>query len=340
MTIDLRSDTVTRPTPAMREAIARAEVGDDVYGEDPSVAALEARVAALTGKARALFVSSGTMANQLALLAHCRRGDDVFVSEGAHCAWYESGAAAALAGVQCVTVGQGALFSPEALVAAVKPTAYYTPRARLVALENTHNRGGGRVLDQAQVEAVAETARGLGLALHLDGARLFNAAVASGARVATLAAPFDTVSVCLSKGLGAPVGSLLCGPEALITEAHRYRKMLGGGMRQSGLLAAAGSFALEHHVARLAVDHAHARELAAGLGALAGLTVETPETNIVMVDLPAPTASQVVERAKEQGVLISAFGPARLRLVTHLDVDAAGVAQALGVLRAVLGARP
>ena len=238
--IDLRSDTVTKPTAAMRRAMHDADVGDDVYGEDPTALALEARVAAMLGKEAARFVPSGTMANQIALLVHCRPGDEVITSEGAHCAFYESGAGAAWAGVQFVTAGAGVIFSPEALDAAAKPDAYWCPRTRLLTLENTHNRGGGKVLPQDRVEALCAHARARGYATHLDGARLFNASVASGRSVGELAAPFDTVSVCLSKGLGAPVGSLLAGTREHVRAATRLRKMLGGGMRQVGVLAAAG----------------------------------------------------------------------------------------------------
>jgi threonine aldolase len=330
--IDLRSDTVTRPTLAMRHAMLDAAVGDDVYGEDPTVIALQNRVAALLGKEAALFVTSGTMANQLALLVHCRPGDEVIVSEGAHCLWYESGAAAALAGVQLVEAASGMCVSAEALEAAVRPSAYYFPRTRLVAWENTHNRGGGAVLPQADVVAAADRARALGLARHLDGARLCNAAVASGLSLDTLAAPFDTVSLCLSKGLGAPVGSLLAGPRDLIAEAHRLRKRLGGGMRQVGMLAAAGLYALDHHVARLADDHDNAKALAHRLAASSRFRVATPDTNIVMIDLDGPWADRLVAAAQTRGVRVSSFGPARVRAVTHLDVSREDVRQAADVL--------
>jgi len=329
--IDLRSDTVTRPTLAMRHAMFEAAVGDDVYGEDPTVCALQERVADLLGKESALFVMSGTLANQLAILVQARPGDEVIVPEGAHCLWYESGAAAALAGVQLVVAGEGVQYSPEALEAAVKPTAYFYPRTRLATFENTHNRGGGRVLDHAAVVATADRARALGLGLHLDGARLCNAAVATGLSLRTLAAPFDTVSLCLSKGLGAPVGSLLAGPKALITEAHRLRKRLGGGLRQIGMLAAAGLHALDHHVARLADDHEHAQLFAHRVAAEPRLRVETPQTNIVMINLDTPSAERFVAAADKRGVKASVFGPARVRVVTHLDVTREEVRQAAEV---------
>ena len=336
--IDLRSDTVTKPTAAMRRAMHDAEVGDDVYGEDPTVLTLEGRVAELLGKEAARFVPSGTMANQIALLVHCRPGDEVITSEGAHCAFYESGAGAAWAGVQFVTAGAGVIFSPEDLDAAAKPDAYWCPRTRLLTLENTHNRGGGKVLPQDRVAALCAHARARGYATHLDGARLFNASVASGRTVAELAAPFDTVSVCLSKGLGAPVGSLLAGTREHVRAATRLRKMLGGGMRQVGVLAAAGLHALDHHVARLADDHAHAKLLADCVRAAPGVTVEAPDTNIVMIDLPAgTTADAVVTAAAARGVKLSAFGPRRLRAVTHLDVTAEDARRAGEVLAATLG---
>lgn len=333
--IDLRSDTVTRPTSAMREAMARAEVGDDVYGEDPSVARLEAEVAELLGKEAALFVPSGTMGNQLALLCHTERGDEVYAAEGSHCIWYESGAAAAWSGVQLVEVGRGGLFDVAELERAIKPSAYYMPRPRLLVVENTHNRGGGRVWPSARLEAVCELARRRGLGLHLDGARLWNASVASGESVAALARGFDTVSVCFSKGLGAPVGSALVGPRTLMEKAHRLRKMLGGGMRQVGVLAAAASHAIAHHRSLLALDHANARALASALVGLTGVSVPEPETNIVMIDLPVD-AEPVVARAAERGLRLSAFGPRRLRAVTHLDVDADAIARAASILRALL----
>lgn len=335
MPIDLRSDTVTQPTAAMRRAMAEAAVGDDVYAEDPSARALEERVAALLGKEAGLFVPSGTMGNQIAIACHTERGDEVYAGEGSHCIWYESGAAGAWSGVQLVEVGRGGLFSAGELEAALKPRAYYCPNPRLVVLENTHNRGGGRVFPQADVLAVASAARAHGLALHLDGARLWNAAVASGRSERELCEPFDTVSVCFSKGLGAPVGSLLAGARARIEKARRLRKMLGGGMRQIGVLTAACSHALEHHRTRLAEDHRNAATFAELARRVPGVTVEPPETNIVMVDLDrdaAPVAAALAAR----GVLVSPFGPRRLRAVTHLDVSAAQVAEAASVLGSVL----
>ncbi len=327
--IDLRSDTVTRPTAAMREAMARAEVGDDVYGEDPTAIRLEAEVAAILGKEAGLFVPSGTMGNQLSILGHCRAGDEVVVGEGSHSVWYESGAGAALAGVQFALAGRGGLFDAAELALAIKPPQHWYPRTSLVAIEDTHNRAGGRVWPLEQLRAVAALARERGLALHLDGARLWNACVASGTEPAERAAPFDSVTVCLSKGLGAPVGSVLCGTRSFIDGARRHRKMLGGGMRQVGVLAAAGLYALAHHRARLAEDHHNARAFAEAFG------VSSVETNIVNVDLSVD-AERVCARARELGLLIGASGPQRIRAVTHLDVDRAAVLRAAEILRAAV----
>lgn len=336
--IDLRSDTVTRPTKAMRQAIADADVGDDVYGEDPTARLLEAEIAELTGKEAALFVASGTLGNQLALLVHCQAGDEVVIGEGAHCAFYESGAAAVLARVQMATAGSGGLFTADQLRQVVKPPDYYYPRTSLVCLENTHNRAGGRIFPQADVVAVAAAAREFGLAVHLDGARLWNAHVATGLSMRELLAPVDTASLCFSKGLGAPVGSVLVGKAEHIRRAHRFRKMLGAGMRQIGLLAAGARHALHHHVARLAEDHDHARAFADRVAEVSSgiLTVDrsSVQTNIVNVDVSpqAAPAAVFVERAKAAGVLISATGPRRLRVVFHLDVSAADGTHAAEVL--------
>ena len=332
--IDLRSDTVTQPTPAMRAAMAGAEVGDDVYGEDPTVTRLEVRVAELLGKERALFVPSGTMSNQLALLCHTRRGEEVLVGERAHLLSDESGAAAAWSGVQMRTVGRGGLFTAEELEGALEEPELHRAPQRLVALENPHNRAGGQLFQAAEVARITALARARGLLLHLDGARLWNAAVASGRSVAELAAPFDSVSVCFSKGLGAPVGSALCGSAATILAARRYRKMLGGGLRQAGILAAAALYALEHHRERLAEDHAAARRIAAALAGLApGVRVLDGETNQVNVDTPGVPASRVVVAARQRGVLVGAMGPNRTRAMTHLDVSPADAERAAAALR-------
>ena len=325
--IDLRSDTVTRPTPGMREAMAKAEVGDDVHGEDPSVNRLQERVAGVLGKEAALFFPSGTMANQAALRVHTRPGDVVIASRDAHILKYEAGAASALSGLQIKTIGREGAFSPEEVRAALHPGDVHFAPTTLLAVENTHNAAGGRVLRPEPIEALAHAARAAGLALHCDGARLWNAAIALELPPAVLAAPFDTVSVCLSKGLGAPVGSLVAGSREGIVRLRRIRKMLGGGMRQAGVLAAAGLFALDHQLARLAEDHANARRLARGLGEM-GFEVEgTPETNIVMFRVADDAAFQ--SRARERGVLVGRADPGRLRAVTHLDVTAADVETAL-----------
>ncbi len=321
--IDLRSDTVTKPTGPMREAMARAEVGDDVYGEDPTVRILEETVASLLGKEAALFVPSGTMGNQLAVMTHTRRGDEVVCGEGAHLCWYESGAGAALSGVQFTAAGRGGLFTVAEMEAAVKPRAYYYPRTSLVTIENTHNRAGGRIFPREDVAAIARRARELELGLHLDGARLWNASAATGVPLAQLAGPFDTVSLCFSKGLGAPVGSALAGSKAQIGEAHRLRKMLGAGMRQVGVLAAAALYALGNHRSRLVDDHEHAKLFARELRKLVENTrssVQDPETNIVNIDVAEGAAPQVAAAAKENGVLVGAISPHRLRAVFHLEI--------------------
>ncbi len=332
--IDLRSDTVTKPSPEMRRAMADAEVGDDVYGEDPTAHKLEARVAELLGKEAALFVPSGTMANQLALLLHCRAGDAVLVGEGTHCMVYETGAAAAWARVQFSIVGKGGLFSADEMEAAVDPLADYLPRSRLVVLENTHNRGGGRVFPQAEVERIATRAHARGLFVHLDGARLWNAAAASGVALHTLAAHADTVSVCFSKGLGAPVGSALVGSRAHIVEARRFRKMLGGGMRQVGVLCAAALIALDQRE-RLHEDHALAQHLAKGLARDAGWSIDLSrvETNIVNITVADGGAPALSAKLRQAGLLVNAMDASTLRAVTHRDVSRADIDRALLVCR-------
>ena len=330
MTVDLRSDTVTRPTPAMRAAIAAAAVGDDVFGDDPTVNALQERIAALTGKPAALFVSSGTQGNLCAMLSHCQRGDEVLVGQLAHLYRYEAGGAAVLGSIQPQPIAQqddGTLALAD-VEAAIKPDDEHFARTRLLCLENTWN---GKVLAQPYLEAATGLARRHGLATHLDGARLFNAAVASGLSVAEIARPFDSVSVCFSKGLGAPVGSALCGSPELIARARRHRKMLGGGMRQVGLLAAGAMFALDHHVDRLADDHVNARRLADGLSAIPGITVVAPQTNIVFASVEGGRGSALLEHLERRGVL--ATGLIGLRFVTHLDVDAADVDRAVAAVR-------
>ena len=323
--IDLRSDTITKPTAAMREAMAAAAVGDDQYGEDPTANALQARVASLLGKEAALWLPSGTMANQVALRVLTRPGDDVVVSRESHAVWHETGAGAANAGVQFTEIGTRGTFTAAEFVAACKPRGHVIyPPTTLVEVENTHNRAGGVIFPQDEVGRICAGARERGLASFLDGARLWNAAVASGRKPAELAAPFDLVAVALSKGLGAPGGSLLAGPRELIERAVRYRRMSGGAMRQVGIFAAAGLHALERHMGRLAEDHANARLIAERLGESRRIAIDlaTAQTNILVFSVAegAPDAATVVARAKERGLLIFAFGPRTLRAVTHLDV--------------------
>jgi threonine aldolase len=338
--IDFRSDTVTRPTPAMRRAMAEAEVGDDVYGEDPTVRRLEERVAERLGLEAAVFVPSGTQANQIAIGVHCRSGDEVLTEAGSHILHYEGGAVAALWGVQPNALpGERGLLRPEQVVARGGVKDIHGPTTRLLSLENTHNRGGGTVWPVERFRAVVEAGRKAGLAVHLDGARLFNAAVAAGVPASAWASLTDTTSVCFSKGLGAPVGSALAGSRAHIAEARRLRKRLGGGMRQVGILAAAALHALEHHVERLAEDHAHARRLAAGLAEMAGVAVSAAqvETNMVFAEFPLP-AGEMVARLAAEGVLTNPAGssPRALRLVCHLDVSAGDIDEALARIRRVL----
>ena len=328
--IDLRSDTVTQPTPAMRAAMTAAPVGDDVYGEDPTVRALEQRLAAELGFERGLFLPSGTQANLAALLAHCQRGDEYLVGMEAHTYKYEGGGAAVLGSIQPQPIPNAAdgTLPLDILEKSVKPDDPHFARTRLLALENTWH---GRVLPQEYVIRAAEWARGRGLAVHLDGARFFNAVVASGSTPRELAAPFDSVSVCLSKGLGAPVGSVLVGSATLIAAATRWRKMLGGGMRQSGILAAAGLHALDHHIDRLAEDHARAERLAAGLRGIDSITVQGRFTNMVFIDVPGEHLRALDTHLREAGVRASIGYLPSVRLVTHLDVDDAAVDRAVEV---------
>jgi threonine aldolase len=344
--IDLRSDTVTLPSVPMRQAMAEAEVGDDQYGEDPSVNRLQEEVAALLGTEAALFLPSGTMANQVALRTLTRPGDDVLVPTEAHVVLHETGAAAANSGVQLSAIGSGGIYDADDVAAAIKPPGhiFYPPTTLLVA-ENTHNRAGGVVFPADALRAALAIAREHGLHAYLDGARLLNASVASGSPAAELAAGFDLVSLSLSKGLGAPAGSMLAGSREVIGLAHRYRRMAGGAMRQAGILAAAGSYALAHNVERLAEDHANASLLADEL--LRGDDIEidlaTVQTNIIVFTLVdrrgVPDASTFVERCRERGVLLNAFGPRTVRAVTHLDVTADQVRAAAKVMRAVADGR-
>lgn len=338
---DLRSDTVTQPTPGMRAAMAAAPLGDDVFGDDPSVNALQDQIAAMLGFEAALFVPTGTQSNLCGILSHCQRGDEYIVGQMQHCYRWEGGGAAVFGSVQPQPLNHqsdGTLALAD-IEAAVKPDDPHFARSRLLALENTL---GGKLLPMAYIEQATQLAQRLGLARHLDGARLFNAAVAQAAATGAdprsearrIAQCFDSVSVCFSKGLGAPVGSALCGSRDYIARARRIRKMAGGAMRQSGMLAAAASYALAHQVERLADDHALARRLAEGLSGIEGLQVEAPHTNIVFVDLVGPARERSAELLKHlagQGVL--ATGLYRLRFATHLDVDAAGIDRAIAAIR-------
>jgi threonine aldolase len=340
--IDLRSDTVTRPTAAMRAAMAAAEVGDDQYGEDPSTNRLQARVADMLGKEAALWLPSGTMANKVALRTLTRPGDEVVTSRESHAAWHEAGGAAANAGVQIHEIGQRGVFTADELRAATKPRNFAIfPTTTLVEVENTHNRAGGVVVPQDEVLRICAVARELGLATFLDGARLWNASAASGMALDTLSAPFDLVAVAFSKGLGAPGGSLLAGSKALIAVAHRHRLRMGGAMRQNGIFSAAALHALDHHLSRLPEDHANAYTFAQRLGAGAPVQLDlaTVQTNIVVFHLPATLpldAPALSARAREQGVLVNAFGPRTVRAVTHLDVSRAQCERAADVLVALL----
>lgn len=326
--LDFRSDTVTRPTAAMRDAMATAELGDDVYGEDPCANRLQERAAELLGKEAALFVPSGTMGNQACIRTLTRHGDVMLAGEGAHVLLYEAGGAAALAGLQIQTIGRGGLFEADDVVAAVHPDEQHYAATTLVAVENTHNTAGGRVFPLPAIREIATAAREHGLALHMDGARLWNAVVATGIEAREWAAPFDTVTFCLSKGLGAPVGSVVCASAERIREIHRARKLLGGGMRQIGGLAAAGLHALEHHVKRLADDHANAARLARGFAALDLELVAEPETN--MVFFRVPDVMGFLRETRARALWINPIGPGVFRAVTHLDVDADDVEDALG----------
>lgn len=342
--IDLRSDTVTRPTEAMRAAMASAPVGDDQYGEDPTTNLLQARVAELLGKEAALWLPSGTMANQVALRVLTRPGDEVVASRQSHAAWHEAGGAAANAGVQIHEIGRAGVFSADELLAAIKPRNFpIFPSTTLVEVENTHNRAGGVVVPQAEAERICAVARDHGLATFLDGARLWNASIASGLSPAALAAPFDVVAVAFSKGLGAPGGSMLAGTRTVIHAADRHRRRLGGAMRQTGIYAAAALHGLDHHRTRLADDHANARRFAERLasGAPVVLDLATVQTNIVVFHLPTSVAFDaptLTARARERGVLLNAFGPRTVRAVTHLDVDEHQCTLAADVLIGLLGA--
>jgi threonine aldolase len=339
--IDLRSDTVTKPSEAMRQAMARAEVGDDVYGEDPTVNLLQEKAAALVGKAAALFVPSGTMANQLALRAQAQPGQEVIVESKAHMVRYEQGAGGALAGVQFHWVpGERGIMTPEQVEAAIRPKDPHTIQTALICVENTHNSGGGTIYPLATVERIGAIARQRGLPMHLDGARLFNAVVATGASATEYAKHFATVSFCLSKGLGAPAGSLIATNDRdMLERLRRFRRMYGGGMRQAGILAAAGLHALEHNITRLREDHEHARRLANLLAQIPSVSIDVKsvETNILFFDVASGRApADLVAALKAEGVLINAVGGRTYRAVTHLDVSADDIERAGQIFAGVL----
>lgn len=338
--IDLRSDTVTRPTPAMRQAIASAEVGDDVLGDDPTVIRLQERVASLLGKEAACFVPSGTMANQAAIRAQTEPGDELIAHKDSHIIHYETGSPAALSGVMIAPLdGPLGQFDAAAVTAAVRQRSHHFAWSRMLIVENTQNRGGGSVWPLERVASVAHAARTHDLRIHIDGARLWNACAATGLKPSDYAAHADTVSVCFSKGLGAPAGSAVVGPRDTITRVHRFRKMFGGNMRQAGILAAAALHALDHHLARLPDDHAAARKLADGLAAIPGVSLAFPvQTNMVFIDL-APsvgTAADLSMRLRARNIITMPGGPHRMRLVTHLDAPLSAIDTVLQAFRAEL----
>jgi threonine aldolase len=336
--IDLRSDTVTRPSPGMRAAMAAADVGDDVFGEDPTVNRLEERIADMLGKEAAMYVPSGTMGNQIGLRVHCQAGDEFLCETNCHILCYEQAAYAQLFGIAAQPVeGEHGVLRVEQLMGRIRPDNIHCPRSRLVCLENTHNRGAGRVQPYDAVVEICGWAADNRLARHLDGARLFNAVVATGISAADWAGHFDTVSVCFSKGLGAPVGSALCGPDHLIRQARRHRKALGGAMRQAGMIAAGALYALEHNIERLAEDHKHAQIIAEAVRHSPGLRLDPDfiDTNIVIfeIDPELGTAAAFSARLRDQGVWMNATAPQRMRAVTHLDVSREQVQHAAKILQ-------
>lgn len=340
-TVDLRSDTVTRPTPGMRKAMMEAEVGDDVLGDDPTVIRLQERVAELLGKEAAIFMPSGSMANQTAIRANTQPGDEIIAHQDSHIYHYEAGAPAALSGCSLrLLPGEHGLFTAATARAAVRPGDSHFPRSALIVVENTHNRGGGTCWELGSIAEIRRVAEEFGLKMHLDGARLMNACVAKGHRPTDYARYFDTVSTCFSKGLGAPVGSAVGGTRDTIKRVHRFRKMFGGGMRQAGILAAAALYALDHHVERLAEDHANARRFAEAVAEMPGVSVDMDavQTNIVYFEVTEPigTGKELCDRLRAEGVWMMAVAPQRIRAVTHLDVTREGIERAIRVLRDIL----
>lgn len=339
--IDLRSDTVTQPTADMRRAMFAAAVGDDVFAEDPAINALQEKAARLLDKEDAVFVASGTMANQLSIKAHTQPGDEVIIEAGAHAMNFEGGAGAVLSGVQFFGVpGSRGIIDAAQVEAAIRVDDVHFPVSRLIVIENTHNRGGGSVFPLGKIQQIRELATRRGLRMHMDGARLWNACVATGISPAAYAAPFDSVSVCLSKGLGCPVGSLVLGSKDFIKRVRRFRKMVGGGWRQAGFLAAAGIYALDHHIDRLQEDHRKALKLAQGLAKIKNVVINPAEveTNILFFDVSRVerTAQEVAAAAKAKGVLLHPTAKTRIRCVTHLDVSFEDIDRALGVVEAVM----
>ncbi|MDT8860108.1 low-specificity L-threonine aldolase [Alkalihalobacillus sp. MEB130] len=337
--IDLRSDTITKPTEAMRKAMYEAEVGDDVYNEDPTISQLEELAADLLGKEKALFVTSGTQGNQIAVLSHCVPGNEVLLEKDSHIFYYEGGAISAFAGVQTRTISSinGAMDSAD-VQSAIRGNDIHEPETGLICLENTHNRAGGAIVPISNMEAIFNVATKAHVPIHLDGARLFNAAVAEGKTVKEFTQFTSTVQICLSKGLGAPVGSIIAGSHEFITKARKWRKRLGGGLRQAGVLAAPGIIALTEMVDRLAVDHQHAQHFAEGVKNITGISViNAVDTNIVLVDTTAKgiTSKEYIERLKEEGILAVSFGPTTVRFTTHYDVTKEQIEQALVALQKI-----
>ncbi|MFN0158240.1 MAG: low-specificity L-threonine aldolase [Bacteroidota bacterium] len=336
--IDLRSDTVTKPSPGMREAMAKAEVGDDVFGEDPTVNLLQKKIADLLGKEAALYVPSGTMGNQTCIKVHTRPGDEIIAEKGCHIFNYETGAIAFLSGVQVNTIeGRLGIITPDQIKRAIRPKAYYMPRTALICLENTHNRAGGTIYPLEVIKQIRELALTEGIKTHLDGARLWNACAATGISPKEYASYFDSVSVCLSKGLGAPVGSVLAGTKEFVEDARRYRKVFGGGMRQAGILAVAGLYALEHNVARLKEDHAKATYLAGELSHVKAFDIdmESVQTNIIIISIErsGKAPENVLAELKAQGVLLTLGNYMGIRAVTHLDVTMEDVKRAASIIQ-------
>lgn len=340
--IDLRSDTVSRPSDAMRAAMTSAEVGDDVFGDDPTVIELERKAAALLGKEAALYVASGTMANLISVLTHTKPGDEILLGDECHIFQYELGGAARLAGVLTRTLPNrpDGTLDRDAVIAAARMENLHSPGSRLLCLENTHNRCGGAAIPKATMDSLGEAAHSRKMSVHLDGARIFNAAAALGVSASSLAENCDSVSFCLSKGLGCPVGSLLCGTSDFIESARRNRKMLGGGMRQVGILAAAGIYALDHNIQRISEDHQNAALLADGLRELGPFRPNHPQTNIVVADIVRGDLNQWLAAFESEGVAAVAFGPQRIRLVTHINISRSDINEALRRIQNAVGAVP